>query len=220
MRMWGKTLFAITVLLFTFVGCSNEESVKEQEIEKREEKVKEVDEVDKVEKSEEFSENKDDAELDKNFKLEQELEYYFDSEDLDKALTEFEYLNIIQSIIKTSTTTVENANTYIKKAIDNPLLLKNEAWINDYAFTYLPISLLVDLMVKMEEDGNVPNNMLDIHFKVKESLSLMDKAGKTLVEAIKDDMNTEKYNEGVELMKKSENSMNEVIEIIEEKSQK
>lgn len=217
MRMWVRTLLAITILLFTIVGCSNEESVKEQEIEKKEEQ---VEEVDKVEKSEEFSESKDDAELDEDFKLEQELEYYFDYKDLDEALTEFDYLNIIQTIIKAFTATLENNNTYIKKAIDNPLLLKDETWINDYAFTYYPISLSVDLMEKMEEDGSVPDNMLDIHVKVKESLSLIDEAGKILVEAIKDDMNTEKYNDGVELMKKSANIMDEVIEIVNEKSQK
>lgn len=217
MKMWVKTLLAITVLLFTLVGCSNEESVKEQEIEKREEQ---VEEVDKVEKSEEFSENKDDAELDEDFKLEQELEYYFDYEDLDEALTEFEYLNIIQKTIKIFTTAVENADTYIEKAIEDPSLLKDESWINDYAFTFFPISLLADLMEKMEEDGSVPDNMLDIHAKVKKSLSLMDEAGETLVEAIKDDMNTEKYDEGVELMKKSANAMDEVVEIIDEKSQK
>lgn len=217
MRMWVKTLLAITVLLFTLIGCNNEESVKEHEIEKREEQVKEVG---NVEKSEEFSESKDDVESDEYSKLEQELEHYFGYEDLDEALTEFEYLNIIQSIIKTFTISVDNNNTYIKKAIDDPSLLKDETWINDYAFTYYPISLSVDLMEKMEEDGSVPDSMLDIHVKVKESVSLMDEAGKILVEAIEDDMNTEKYDKGIELMKKSKNVMDEVIEIINEKSQK
>lgn len=217
MRMWVKILLVIIILLFNFVYYNNKESVKEQEVEKRE---KQVEEVGKVGKSEEFSKSKDDAELDEDLKLEQELEYYFDYEDLDEALTEFEYLNIIQIIIKTFTTALENSNTYIGKAIDDPLLLKDETWINDYAFTYYPISLSVDLMKKMEEDGSVPDNMLDIHIKVKESLSLMDEAGKILVEAIKDNMNTEKYNDGVELMKKSANIMDEVIEIVNEKSQK
>lgn len=217
MRMWGKTILAITVLLFTLMGCNNKESVKEQEVEKREEQ---VEEVSKVEKSEEFSENKDDMESDEYLKSEQELEHYFGYEDLDEALTEFEYLNIIQSIIKTFTISVDNSKTYIKKAIDDPSLLKDETWINDYAFTYYPISLSVDLMEKIEEDGSVPDSMLDIHVKVKESVSLMDEAGKILVEAIEDDMNTEKYDKGIELMKKSKNVMDEVIEIINEKSQK
>lgn len=217
MRMWGKTILAITILLFTLMGCNNKESVKEQEVEKREEQ---VEEVSKVEKSEKFSENKDDMESDEYFKSEQELEYYFGYEDLDEALTEFEYLNIIQSVIKTFTISVNNNNTYIEKAINDPSLLKDETWINDYAFTYYPISLSVDLMEKMEEDGSVPDSMLDIHVKVKESVSLMDEAGKILVEAIKDDMNTEKYDKGIELMKKSKNVMDEVIEIVNEKSQK
>lgn len=217
MRMWSKTLIAITVLLFTLIGCNNKESVKEHEIEKKEEQVKDGG---KIEKSEEFSESKNDMESDEYSKLEQEIEHYFDYEDLDEALTEFEYLNIIQRIIKAFTMSVDSNNTYIKKAIDDPSLLKNETWINDYAFTYYPISLSVDLMEKMEEDGSVPDSMLDIHVKVKESLSLIDEAGKILVEAIKDDMNTEKYNDGVELMKKSVNIMDEVIEIINEKSQK
>lgn len=217
MRMWVKILLVIIILLFNFVYYHNKESVTEQKIEKRE---KQVEEVGKIEKSEEFSKSKDNAELDEDLKLEQELEHYFGYKDLDEALTEFEYLNIIQSIIKTFTISVNNNNTYIEKAINDPLLLKDETWINDYAFTYYPISLSVDLMEKMEEDGSVPDSMIDIHVKVKESLSLMDEAGKILVEAIKDDINTEKYDKGIELMKKSKNVMDEVIEIINEKSQK
>lgn len=220
MKMWSKTFFVTIVLFFALVGCSNGKSVKEQEIEKKQDTEKREEHVDEVGKVEEFSENKDDMELDQDFKLDEEFEQYFSYEDLDKALTEFEYINKIKDIIKAFTISSENTKAYIQRAIDDPSLLKDETWINDYAFTYYPVSLSVDLMEKMEKNGSVPDSMLDIHAKVKESLSLTDKAGKILVEAIKDDMNTEKYDEGIKLMKKSLEIMDEVIEIVNEKSQK
>lgn len=216
-KMWGKIFFVMFALLFILVGCDGGESTKEQEIEKRREQ---TEEVDKAEKSESFSENKDDTKSDKDFELEQELEqeseYYFD-EDLGGDLAEFEYLNKIQNVIKAFAIAIENNKAHVDKAAENPLLLQSEAWINDLALTYQPISFLAYYMQTMEEDGDVPDSMLGIHTELKEAIISMDEAGKILVEAIRDDMDDEKYNKGIELVKKSINTMNEVSEIVDEK---
>lgn len=210
MKIFGKITLTLTILSLLLAGCvSKDDAVKEQKINDSQ-----VEEVNKDKNADNNGEKYKIEESDKGVDLGKEEN--INPDEVDIILDNDEYFENLHRVIENFQITLDAVNVHIDKAIDNPKLLLDEQWVDDYEYFFYLITLSIMLLDKMDNDGLVPNDMVEIHNKTREALVLMEKAGKKTVEAFRAEggIDWNKYDEGAELMINSQKAINELNKLI------
>lgn len=210
MKIFGKIILTLTVLSLLLTGCvSKDDAVKEQKINDSQ-----VEEVNKDKNTDNNGKNKNEESADRGVDLGKEGNINFDEVDI--ILDNAEYFENLHQVIENFKITLDAVNVHMDKAIDNPELLFDEQWVDDYEYFFYLITLSIMLLDKMDNDGLVPDDMVEIHNKTREALVLMEKAGKKTVEAFRAEggIDWNKYDEGAKLMTDSQKAINELNELI------
>ena len=212
MKIFDKIILTLTVLSLLLTGCiSKDDAVKEQKINDSQ-----VEEVNKDKNADNNGEKyKIEESADRGIDLGEEENINLDEVDI--ILDNAEYFENLQQVIENFQITLDAVNTHTDKAIDNPELLLDEQWVDDYEHFFYLITLSIMLLDKMDNDGLVPDDMVEIHNKTRGALVLMEKAGKKKVEAFRAEngIDWNKYDEGTELMTDSQKAINELNELID-----
>lgn len=212
MKIFGKIILTLTVLSLLLTGCvSKDDAVKEQKI--NDSQVEEVNKDKNADNNDEKYKIEESADRDVDLGEEENINI----DEVDIILDNAEYFENLHQVIENSQITLDAVNTHIDKAIDNPELLFDEQWVDDYEYFFYLITLSIMLLDKMDNDGLVPDDMVEIHNKTREALVLMEKAGKKTVEAFRAEggIDWNKYDEGTKLMTDSQKAINELNELID-----
>lgn len=120
---------------------------------------------------------------------------------------ELAYLKTVEKSLETFTEKTTNVGTLMQQANDNPLIVKEDKWMNTLKGDFMTIALMGQVLSEMASDNVVPERFSNLHNNLQQSFELINEGGVMLVESIQNNLDMNMFNESMGIISQSNEKM-------------